>query len=100
VESDESEEEEEEDEEIKMGEEEDEAIHDEEADDNEEDEEEMDDAEEGESEDPLKSIKAFKKLVVKTLEDNEMSEKRACKMEIIDFLNLLNIFNEKGVHFK
>lgn len=53
-----------------------------------------------ESNDPVQNIKAFKKMVVKTLEDNAMNEKRACKMEIIDFLNLLNIFNEKGVHFK
>ena len=29
-----------------------------------------------------------------------MNEKRACKMEIMDFLNLLKIFNEQGVHFK
>lgn len=50
--------------------------------------------------DPVKSIKAFKKLVVRTLEENQMQEKRACKMEIIDFLNLLKIFNEKGIHFK
>ena len=61
-----------------------------------------DDDDEGpvESDDPVKCIKAFKRLVVKTLEENEMSEKRACKMEIIDFLNLLNIFNERGIHFK
>lgn len=58
----------------------------------------MEDAEE--SDDPVKSIKAFKKLVVQTLEENEMHEKRACKMEIMDFLNLLKIFNEQGVHFK
>ena len=53
-----------------------------------------------ESSDPIKNIKAFKDLVVKTLIDNDMNEKRACKMEIIDFLNLLKIFNEQGVHFK
>lgn len=53
-----------------------------------------------ESTDPIKNIKAFKELVVKTLNDNEMSDKRACKMEIMDFLNLLRIFNEQGVHFK
>jgi hypothetical protein len=65
----------------------------------EEDEEDVDE-EEGESEDPLKSLKAFKKLVVSTLEKNEMSDKRACKMEIIDFLNLLKIMNDNGIHFK
>jgi hypothetical protein len=53
-----------------------------------------------ESDDPVKCIKAFKKMVVATLEENDMHEKRACKMEIMDFLNLLKIFNEKGVHFK
>ncbi len=64
-------------------------------------EEKMNDQEEEEKEqDPVKSIKAFKSLVVKTLEDNQMQEKRACKMEIMDFLNLLKIFNEKGIHFK
>lgn len=67
--------------------------------DEEEDDEEIE--EEGEeSEDPVKSIKAFKKLVVAVLEENEMDKKRACKMEIIDFLNLLKIMNEKGIHFK
>lgn len=63
-------------------------------------EEKMDDEEEKESSDPIKSIKAFKTMVVRILEDNEMNEKRACKMEIMDFLNLLKIFNEQGVHFK
>lgn len=57
-----------------------------------EDEEQMEEDDDGEV-DPIKSIKAFKKLVVKTLEDNQMNDKRACKMEIMDFLNLLNIMN-------
>lgn len=39
-------------------------------------------------------------MVVEILEENEMQEKRACKMEIIEFLNMLKIFNEKGIHFK
>lgn len=56
--------------------------------------------EEEDCDDPIKSIKAFKKMIVQTLEENEMHEKRACKMEIMDFLNLLKIFNEKGIHFK
>lgn len=55
---------------------------------------------ETESNDPVKCIKAFKRLVVQTLEENQMQDKRACKMEIIDFLNLLNIFNKKDIHFK
>lgn len=63
-------------------------------------EEEMEDDGAPDSDDPVKDIKAFKKLVIKTLEDNEMQEKRACKMEIMDFLNLLNIFNQQGIHFK
>lgn len=66
----------------------------------EDDEEHMDDDDGDNCSDPLKSVKAFKKLVVKTLEDNNMADKRACKMEIIDFLNLLKIFNEAGIHFK
>ena len=68
--------------------------------DEDEDEEEMDEEEESKDDDPLKSIKGFKAMVVKALIDNEMDQKRACKMEIIDFLNLLKIFNDIGVHFK
>lgn len=68
--------------------------------DDDKDEERMDDEENAESADPVKSIKAFKELVVKTLEENDMHEKRAIKMEIMDFLNLLKVFNEKGIHFK
>lgn len=69
------------------------------------DEEEKMEEEAGEEEskeegDPVKNIKAFKLLVVSTLEKNEMLEKRACKMEIMDFLNLLKIMNEQGIHFK
>lgn len=63
------------------------------------DEEEMDE-EESKDDNPVKSIKAFKAMVVKALIDNEMDQKRACKMEIMDFLNLLKIFNDIGVHFK
>ena len=59
-----------------------------------------DDGEENSNNDPIKSIKAFKELIIQTLEENEMNEKRACKMEIMDFLNLLKILNEKGIHFK
>ena len=72
------------------------------ADDHEIEEEEAIDDEESkdDSDDPIKSIKAFKKLVISILEENQMQDKRACKMEIMDFLNLLKIFNEKGIHFK
>lgn len=81
----------------------DDIIGDNDGDDNDEDEEHMDDEDDAagdDDNDPVKSIKAFKKLVVRTLEDNNMHDKRACKMEIIDFLNLLKIFNEAGIHFK
>lgn len=43
---------------------------------------------------------AFKALVVKTLEDNELNNKRAAKMEILDFLTVLNAMNAVGIHFK
>ncbi len=68
--------------------------------DEEEEDEDIDEEDGEESEDPVKSLKAFKKLVVSILEENEMDKKRACKMEIIDFLNLLKIMNEKSIHFK
>lgn len=71
-----------------------------EAEEDDEEEKMEDDGDDKDESDPIKSIKAFKKLVIKTLEDNHMHEKRACKMEIIDFLNLLKIFNEQGIHFK
>ena len=53
-----------------------------------------------ESEDPLESVKAFKKLLVHVLEVNELDKKRAAKMEILDFLTLLNVMNAAGIHFK
>ena len=49
--------------------------------------------------DPLVSRAAFKQLVVKTLEDNELDKKRAAKMEILDFLTVLNAMNSVGIHF-
>ena len=49
--------------------------------------------------DPLESRAAFKQLLIKTLEDNEMDKKRAAKMEIIDFLTVLNAMNQVGIHF-
>jgi len=63
------------------------------------DEEEMLDDENDDDTNPLTSINAFKKLIVGILEDNDLSQKRAAKMEIIDFLSLLSLFNGKGVHF-
>lgn len=50
--------------------------------------------------DPLTSRIAFKKLVISTLEGEELLTKRAAKMEILDFLSLLNAMNLAGIHFK
>ena len=50
--------------------------------------------------DPLTSRNAFKKLVIETLEAEELLTKRAAKMEILDFLTLLNAMNQAGIHFK
>ena len=61
--------------------------------------EEMDDGEAGTG-DPLTCLTSFKKIVTDTLDDNDLSQKRAAKMEILDFLNLLSLFNAKGIHFK
>ena len=54
----------------------------------------------GEDADPLTSRAAFKKLVIQTLEAEELLTKRAAKMEILDFLSLLNAMNQAGIHFK
>ena len=59
-----------------------------------EDLESMGDNPEEENGDPLTSLPAFKNLVVGVLEKNELSQKRASKMEILDFLNLLSVFNK------
>ena len=50
--------------------------------------------------DPMTSRSAFKHLVIKTLEDEDLLTKRAAKMEILDFLSLLNAMNQAGIHFK
>ena len=47
----------------------------------------------------MESRAAFKALLIKTLEENEMDKKRAAKMEIIDFLTVLNAMNKVGIHF-
>ena len=61
-------------------------------------EEELEDVD-GEA-DPLTSRAAFKKLVIATLEAEDLLTKRAAKMEILDFLTLLNAMNQAGIHFK
>ena len=48
----------------------------------------------------MTSRAAFKALVIKTLEDNDLENKRAAKMEILDFLTALNAMNAVGIHFK
>jgi hypothetical protein len=50
--------------------------------------------------DPLTCLVTFKELVIEVLESNDLASKRAAKMEIIDFLNLLSLLNAKGIHFK
>lgn len=56
---------------------------------------ELDDNEEGGQDE----LKQFKDKVLKILEDNKLDEKRSSKMEIVDFLSLLSIFNAEGIHF-
>jgi len=42
---------------------------------------------------------AFKNLLISTLVKNELDKKRAAKMEILDFLTVLNTLNAIGIHF-
>ena len=49
--------------------------------------------------DPKTCIVAFKQVVIDILQKNELDQKRAAKMELLDFLNLLNLFNKQGIHF-
>eukprot|EP00742_Colponemidia_sp_Colp-10_P002016 GILJ01002153.1.p1 GENE.GILJ01002153.1~~GILJ01002153.1.p1 ORF type:complete len:318 (-),score=48.54 GILJ01002153.1:271-1176(-) len=46
--------------------------------------------------DPLPSVKD---VVVRILEENGFIEQRSSKMDIDDFLRLLKLFNEAGIHF-
>eukprot|EP00743_Colponemidia_sp_Colp-15_P001993 GILK01002166.1.p1 GENE.GILK01002166.1~~GILK01002166.1.p1 ORF type:complete len:312 (-),score=56.95 GILK01002166.1:249-1184(-) len=46
--------------------------------------------------DPLPSVKD---VVVRILEENGFVEQRSSKMDIDDFLRLLKLFNEAGIHF-
>ena len=62
-------------------------------------EEEMVD-EDDDSTDPMTSRAAFKRIVIQTLEQEDLLNKRAAKMEILDFLTLLNAMNQAGIHFK
>jgi 18S rRNA (adenine1779-N6/adenine1780-N6)-dimethyltransferase len=42
----------------------------------------------------------FRKKLLEILTENKFAEQRATKMDIDDFLNLLNIFNNNDLHFK
>ena len=58
---------------------------------------ELDVQEEG---DPMVSRAAFKTYMLKVMIDDGLDQKRAAKMEILDFLTLLNVLNKAGIHFK
>jgi len=45
-------------------------------------------------------VKEFKEKIVKILTDNEYGDKRASKLSIEDFLKILFVFNQNGIHFK
>ena len=49
--------------------------------------------------DPKTCVIAFKQIIVDILQKNDLDQKRAAKMEILDFLTLLNLFNQQGIHF-
>ena len=49
--------------------------------------------------DPTSCLITFKKIIIDILEENDLATKRAAKMEIMDFLNLLSLFNAAGIHF-
>ena len=50
--------------------------------------------------DPMESRAAFKAYLLNVLISNELDQGRASKMEILDFLTLLNCMNQAGIHFK
>jgi len=47
-----------------------------------------------------KELTEFKAKIIGILEKHKLMESRAVKMDSDNFLNLLNIFNENGIHFK
>ncbi|KAM9978896.1 hypothetical protein ACTFIY_012636 [Dictyostelium cf. discoideum] len=46
------------------------------------------------------SDEQMKELIIKTLTDNDFLDSRSSKLDINDFLKLLNKFHETGIHFK
>ena len=73
---------------------------------NEGDEMEEDDSDEGEKDDEMEEeeecdkLKDFKQMIVDMLEENKLITKRSAKLDLTDFLQLLSIFNKKGIHFR
>ena len=45
-------------------------------------------------------LKEFKAKIVEILEENKLITKRSAKMDNTDFLQLLSVFNEAGIHFR
>jgi hypothetical protein len=66
-------------------------------DDSEEDNDEMDEEDDNDEGD---KVKEFKQKIVDLLEDNKLITKRAAKMDLTDFLQLLSVFNTSGIHFR
>ena len=50
--------------------------------------------------DPASSQSSFKMYLMRVLTENDLDQKRASKMEILDFLTLLNSLNKAGIHFR
>lgn len=64
-----------------------------------EDEEAMDQDEDEQQTEVLSEHNEFKERIVTLLTEHKLIDKRSSKMEIVDFLNLLSIFNKAGIHF-
>jgi len=48
----------------------------------------------------LKEMAEFKQKIITVLQDSKYNENRASKMDIDNFMYLLNLFNNNGIHFK
>lgn len=49
---------------------------------------------------PIESKKVFRDYLINVLVSCDLEKKRASKMEILDFLTLLNCMNQAGIHFR
>ena len=47
----------------------------------------------------LPTVEETKERIAKLLQDNEFDQKRASKLDLDDFMQLLALFNEAGFHF-